>query len=78
MPTISVPDPLATYIVYGVFLCLCFGQWVIGFFVSPRYRRASKRAKSGPLPPSSVSAAEAEPAGPGIQNPSAAASGYEI
>ena len=39
MPTIDVPSPLATYIVYGVFACLCFGQFAIGFFVPQRYRR---------------------------------------
>ena len=39
MPTIDVPSPLATYLVYGVFACLCFGQFAIGFFVPQRYRR---------------------------------------
>jgi hypothetical protein len=43
MPSISVPDPVATFIVYGAFLCLCFGQWAIGYFVPQRYRRPSKR-----------------------------------
>ena len=51
MPTISVPSPLATYIVYGTFLCLCFGQWVIGFFATPKYGRRKKRKT--PTPPTS-------------------------
>lgn len=40
VPTISVPDPLATYIVYGVFMCLVFGQlWFVRRFVPARYGR---------------------------------------
>lgn len=43
MPTITVPDPFATYIVYGVFLCLCLGQCAVNHYVPQRYRRRSWR-----------------------------------
>lgn len=43
MPTISVPHPIATYVVYAVLVALCFGQWTVGRLVPGRYGRPRRR-----------------------------------